>query len=389
MQEGGAQAHIKERTIIAVFFFLSGLLSASWSCRIPDVQVQLGLNAAQLGRVLFALPAGLVTGMAFASWLIAGNGVYRMTIISCISLCVFLVATGLSFTVLQLAVALFLLGVSRTIFNISINTGALVAQRHFPKPFVSTLHGIWSLACLVAAGIGALFLSAGQGPFIHFLVVALTVALVSLRLYSMLPPTTGSAEKRPFFVLPDKELLLLGAIAFCAMLAEGAVFDWSVLYFRDAVRAPRSWTITGYAAFITTMTLGRLFGDRLLARFGAYRMLLINAVIMTTGFAVVSLFPSFFAATLGFLLIGTGDSILVPVIYMLAGRSEKMPPSYALASVTLLGYMGFLLGPPMIGSIAKRLGLQASFGTITAASFLMLLLILVSRRRERAKKSPL
>jgi MFS family permease len=187
-------------------------------------------------------------------------------------------------------------------------------------------------------------------------------------------------EKRPLFVKPDKYLFLVGLLALCAMLCEGAMFDWSVNYFEKVVRAKKSMVTTGYMSFIVAMATGRLIGDRLISRYGMYRMLMINGFLMAAGFAIAVAFPFVFAAAFGFLLVGSGSSILVPIVYMLAARSKKMSSAYALASVTSVGYSGFLIGPLFIGNVSQYFGMQVAFVSL---SFISLLIVVLSLKVKR------
>ncbi|HET7897808.1 MAG TPA: MFS transporter, partial [Flavisolibacter sp.] len=144
----------KQRWVIALFFCLAGILTASWSSRIPDVQHKLQLDNAALGVVLFGLPAGLVAGMLLAARFVAHYGVKRIMLLAALAGSVVLVLTSLVNSAVQLMAALFLMGANRTFFNLSINTGAVELQKQYERPILSSFHGIWSLACFVAAAIG-------------------------------------------------------------------------------------------------------------------------------------------------------------------------------------------------------------------------------------------
>lgn len=381
MQVQEAEGRTKQRWIIATFFFLSGIQAASWSSRIPDIQHKLSLDNKGLGTVLFALPVGLVIGMMLGGRLVAHYGTKRIMLLTCLMTALALLTTSLTSTSFQLMLALFAMGMSRTIYNLSINTSAVELQKKYEKPIVSSFHGIWSVACLLAALIGTAVIIANINPFLHFLgATGVCVAVVLFMMKKRTAPVVPT-ERKPFFVKPDRPLFLLGLIALCAMLCESAVFDWSVNYFEKVVKVDKSLVTTGYTSFIVTMALGRLLGDRLIAFWGIYRMLCINGTLMATGFALVSFFPSLWPASAGFLLIGLGDSILVPMIYMLASRSEKMTSSYALQAVTLIGYGGFLIGPLFIGNVSQHWGMPVAFALLSAISLLIIVLSLQVKKR--------
>jgi MFS family permease len=170
-------------------------------------------------------------------------------------------------------------------------------------------------------------------------------------------------------VKPDKKLLMLGLIAFCCLLCEGAMADWSGVYFKTIVVAPAALITLGYVAFTGTMALGRFVGDRLVTKFGVKRMLQISGTMISGGLLISVLFPYLITATTGFLLVGFGVSSVVPIVYGLAGKSTAMSAGTALASVSTIGFLGFLIGPPVIGFIAQLISLRWSFAFIALLGF--------------------
>jgi MFS family permease len=366
----------KQRWFIFVFFFLSGIISASLSSRLPDIQHMLKVNNSVFGVVLSSLYAGLFIGLTFASWLVASYGSKKVMIITCVLSALSLVFAGVFSSYIPAMLALFLMGISRTIFNLSANTGAIEVQSLYNRPVIASFHGVWSMACFVAGGIGQLMISYTVSPFFHFLFIAVVVCFSIAFLKNKKQGLTIEKERRPFFVKPDKYLFLLGLMALCTMLCEGAMFDWSVNYFEKVVHAERNLLTLGYLSFVVSMALGRLFGDRLIAEFGMFRMLLINGILLAIGFLIAATFPWVVPAAIGFLLIGLGDSVMVPVIYLLATRSPKMIPAYSLSIVTFIGYTGFLIGPLLIGNISQYFGLPTAFYCLSGISLGIILLSL-------------
>lgn len=363
----------KRRWRLLLFFFLSGFLTASWSSRIPEIQEALHLDNQHLGTVLSAIPVGLVIGMLLAGRIVARYGPRWVMLVTCIGTALALFLTAITSASLQLMMALFLFGIGRTVFNLAVNTSAVDLQKQYDKPILSTFHGVWSLACLISAGIGTVMIIYGVQPLLHFSIIAVLTSLLALLFIGRRKQGIEPAEKRPLFVKPDRYLFLLGLIALSAMLCESAMFDWSVNYFDKVVHADKKFTTLGYTCFMATMALGRLFGDRLIAFFGVYRMLRINGICMAAGFALSALFPSLLTAALGFLLIGFGDSTLVPLVYMLTSQSTKMASAYALQAVTLIGYTGFLIGPLLIGNVSQVWGMHYAFLLLSGVSLLIIL----------------
>jgi len=273
-------------------------------------------------------------------------------------------------------IILFLLGIARTIFNLSANTGAIEVQSLYERPIIAGFHGVWSMACFVAGGIGQLMISNNVNPFFHFVFIAAFVCLSVAFLKNKKEGLFIEKVRRPFFVKPDNYLFLLGLMALFTMLCEGAMFDWGVNYFEKVVHAKRSLLTAGYLSFLIAMALGRLIGDRLIAKFGMFRILFINGILLAIGFSVAATFPLVVPAAMGFLLIGLGDSTMVPVIYMLATRSPKMTAAYSLSIVTFIGYTGFLTGPLLIGNISQYFGMPLAFYCLSGVSVIIIILSL-------------
>lgn len=360
----------RKRLSAALFFFLSGVISASWSSRIPDIQHKLSLNNVEWGTVLFSLPVGLLIGLPVSSWLIARFGSRMVMLVAGIFFAILLSLLSWSFYTWQLIISLFLFGFFRTQFSISVNTTAIEIQQLYKKPIISTFHGVWSVASLLAAGIGTVMITYQILPRYHFLIISTICILFFIIGFRKKDESGVSAatEVKPFFIKPDKFLFLLGLMAFCAMLVEGTMFDWGVNYFDKIVMADKSTITAGYTSFVFTMAAGRLAGDRIVARFGTLPVLVANGIMMFIGVFLAVIFPYFLPAVIGFLLVGAGDAIIVPLVYSLAAKSKIMKPGYAIASVTFIGYIGFLLGPLIIGSVSEWLNMRWAFGLVGVLS---------------------
>jgi len=351
----------RARWVTTAFYFISGIISASWSSRIPDVQGRLQLDDAQWGTVLFFLPVGLVVSFTVSGWLVARFGSQKMAVAGCLVSALLLALIGITNTAVQLMAALFGFGFIRTIVNIALNTKSVEVQQLYRQPIVSSFHGLWSLACFVAAAMGTVMIVYHIKPAVHFILIALICIPIIFLLREKKSTIHKAPEKRPIFVKPDSYLFHLGLIAFFCLICEGAMFDWSVTYFEKVVHTDKSATTAGYTAFITAMAAGRLVGDNVIAKWGAFSVLRFNGILMAAGFALAALLPFLLPAAVGFLLVGLGDSIIVPIVYILTAKSKKIQGSYAIASVTLIGYFGFLTGPLLIGHLSKAIGLQWAF----------------------------
>ncbi len=370
------------RIAVSAFFFIAGLTFASWASRIPDIKTQLQLSDARLGAVLFALPAGLMTSLFFAGWLVSRFGSRKVMIAAALTYPAILVLLGISGNVWQLAFLLFLFGLASNLVNIAMNTQAVDVESMYGRSVMASFHGLWSIAGFTGAAIGTLLVSAGIVPWLHFLIIFLLAALLVFFFYRFtLPTDTGKAEKQPFFVKPDSYILNLGLIAFCSMLCEGAMADWSGVFFQKVVKAPPALITFGYVAFTASMATGRFLGDKMVTRLGVKKVMQLSATLIATGLFVSILFPYMATAVAGFLLVGLGVSSVVPLIYSLAGKSGTMQPGLALAAVSSISFLGFLIGPPLIGFISEAAGLRLSFAVVAVVGLFPA--ILANRIKEQ------
>jgi MFS family permease len=368
------------RMAVGAMFFFQGLSFASWASRIPTIQQLLGLNETALGAMLLALPIGLMISLPFAGWLIAKLGSRKVVMAAALGYSAVLVSLGFAQNTLQLASALFVYGFCGNLLNIAINTQAVGVEALYKKSIMASFHGLWSLAGFSGAAIGTMMIGLDILPAYHFMAVMAFIWLgVACCSRYILREDINTDGNQPLFVKPDKSLVNLGIIAFCSMICEGAMFDWSGVYFKKVVLAEPAWLGAGYTAFMLTMALGRFVADGFTQRFGLKRTLQVSGLLTASGLLLAVLLPGLWTAILGFLLVGAGVSSVVPLVYSAAGRSKVLSPGVALAAVSTIGFLGFLIGPPLIGFVAGAFSLRASF---TIIAFMGLCVTLVASRSK-------
>jgi len=341
-------------------YFGMGLVFASWASRIPTIKAALHLSDGRLGQILLALPVGQLLSMGLAAWLERRWGSRRLTQRGMLFYVCALLGVGLAPNPLTLAAALLTLGGLGNLTGIAVNTQAVLAEKVSGKPIMASFHGCWSLAGFVGALIGLALHS--TSALFHFTLVAALVAGLTLAVSPYLLEGETNAERKGWKW--DAALLPLSLIGFCSLATEGAMFDWSGVYFREVIHAPGSLVLLGYAAFMICMAAGRFVGDRVIERWGQAAVLRGSGWLMSAGLFVAVLFPRIIPATLAFMLVGFAVSSVIPIVYSLAGRSAKVDPGAALATVSSLSYLGFLLGPPLIGGLASAFSLRVSYAVI-------------------------
>ncbi|MBS1934168.1 MAG: MFS transporter [Bacteroidetes bacterium] len=353
------------RIAVSSIFFLAGLCFSSWASRIPDIQQKLHLNNAALGGVLLALPSGLLTSLPIAGWLVAKFGSRIVVICAALLYACTLPMLGIVPQTWQLVACLFVFGMASNMLNISMNTQAVSTEALYERTIMASYHGLWSLAGFSGAAIGTLIVGLGIAPYQHFLIITSALLLIlSIASRFLLKEDSNRNEHQPIFAKPDKSLINLGIIAFCSMICEGAMFDWSGVYFQKVIHPDKTLVAAGYTAFMSTMATGRFIGDWFTTKIGIKKILQVSGALTATGLLIAILFPYFITAIIGFLFVGAGVSSVVPLVYSAAGRSKVLSPGVAIAAVSTIGYLGFLFGPPCIGFIAQASSLRISFALI-------------------------
>jgi MFS family permease len=353
-----------------MYFFLEGLCFGTWASRIPDIQRQLHLSESSLGVIILAIPIGLLISLPLTGWLVFKIGSRKVMSLGLLFYAVILISIGYVETKAHLMLCLFLFGFSSNMSNIGSNTQAVAIEGLYERPIMASFHGVWSLAGLSAALIGAFMIGLDIIPFYHFIVVALVMVGFIVSSYrNTLKTDNKKRTSGKVLVWPEKSLIRLGIIAFFSMMCEGAMFDWSGVYFNNVIGTEKVFRSSGYIAFMSTMAIGRFISDPLKHKFGSAKVLQASGCLIGFGLIISITFPYLFPAICGFLLVGLGVSSIIPLVYSAAGNSKILEVGVAITAVSTFGFLGFLIGPPLIGLVAGVSNLRVSFGIIAVVGF--------------------
>ena len=354
------------RFAIALFYFAMGLCFATWASRIPDIKTTMQLSEGALGSILFAIPLGQLVIMPFSGKMVTRYGSRNVLISSVIFYALSLLLLGFSTTIWELCAGLFVFGVFGNLANIAVNTQGVDAEVLFKKTIMASFHGIWSLAGFTGGIIGLGMLALQLTPLLHFAIIVAVVLILILYAHQFLIRAKENIKKenKKFFTKPDANLLWLGVIGFCVMASEGVMFDWSGVYFKEIIKAPGALVVVGYSSFMIMMATGRFLGDNLVRKFGRKKVLQISGILISSGLFTAVLFPNIIVCTIAFMVVGLGVSTVVPTVYSVAGKNPNVPAGEALTIVSSVSFLGFLMGPPVIGYIAELFNLRVSFAVI-------------------------
>lgn len=380
----------RARYAVAAVFAVHGAVTGSFATRVPWIQDHAGVSAGQLGLAL-AFPAlGASLAMPLAGSVTHRFGA-RNALRGLIALWTLaLVLPSLAPNLLTLCLALFTFGATAGMADVAMNALGVEVENRLDRSIMSGLHGMWSAGALIGSAAGTVAAHLGSDARLHHALAAATLTFLGVlacRWVLDLQPAEDE-EPPPRFALPPRSALLIGAVGFCAVFAEGASLDWSAVYLRDQLDTSAGLAAACTTGFTLTMALARIAGDRIVDRYGAVRTVRFSGVLATLGGLLIVLSDQPAVAMAGFALLGLGIAVVVPLCFAAAGRSGSNP-SLAIAGVATITYTSGLIAPSAIGGIAQATSLMVSFCLVTVLSFGLVVFARVLRAgdRERPKVS--
>ncbi|MHA8089401.1 MFS transporter [Aquirufa antheringensis] len=363
----------KARFSIGILFFICGLNFATWATRIPDFKSFLSLSDAQLGTVLMGLPIGSLVSLPIAGWLLTKYASRWICIMAIVLYVIVIPSLSLLSSPITLFVGLFFFGMAGDIMNIAMNTQVVSLEAKMNKIIMSSFHAVFSIGLMAGAFLGGILEKEHFTTTEHFSLVALSnILLIPFSFPNLLTDKPVQDESKPKSSILNlgPYLIILSFIAFCGMLCEGAMADWISLYFKEySPDSPFPITI-GFSFFAAAMVLGRFVGDKISLKYGVSNILIVNGILIGIGMLLTLLFSSIYLKIGGCFLTGIGISTIVPLIYSQAGNQKEIMPSIAIAGVSTIAYIGFLLGPVLIGYLSDFVGLDKALFLIVALGFL-------------------
>lgn len=369
------------RHAIAMTFLLRGFVQGSWYPRIPGVVADVNVNPAQLGFIFFLFALGNMVAFTVAARFITRIGSPRTHSLFALPFALTVVALSLAPATVQFAIGMFVFGFLTGGFDISTSVQGAVVERKTRRPIMSSLYGLFSVGALVGSLSSGLLAQAGVAISYQFAVIGvIAIPLTLLSTMSMLPddvvPASSAPRTRRLPSLPPKALWPLGLMIVCVALGEETVNNWAAMYLRDALDASPAIGSLAYTAFAVATAVGRLVGDSVMARVGVDRTLMTGSMIAAFGVGAGMIINESWAVIVGYTLMGLGLSVVVPVTYRRANDIPGVSRASAVATVASIGFIGFLIGPLIIGAIADFISLRAAF---SAASVVLLGVFVLTR----------
>ena len=355
---------------LPVIFALFGLIMGSWAGRIPALAAGVNVSHSALSMVLLCGGLGAVVSYPISSYLMGRFGARKTILISGLALLTVLVLIGMAPNVSRLMMAVLMLGLTASTFDVAMNSAASTREKQSGKSEMSRLHGLACAGGLIGATLGSFMASNKIAPAQHFIMLVGPLAMILWMSVSMLEADAGGekvAKKK--FVLPRGPLVLLGLLGFLGSMTEGSIADWSGLFLKEHFGASDGLAPLALSSFSMMMLVSRMFGDKMKERFGAQRLVTVGALVGACGLMFAVLSPNAYFALCGFGVAGVGVALLFPFVFSAAGAQGPA----ALAAIASMAYSGSLMGPPAIGAVAHFVGMQAAIAYLAGLSLLIAL----------------
>jgi MFS family permease len=355
------------RRAISALFVANGFAFGVWSAHIAVFKQNYQLSNVQLTIPLFTLALGAILSMPFVGHVFHRIDSSRIAWSGQICYAVMLSLLPWTRSLTWLAIGTFCFGLLRGTVDVSTNTQAIITERAYGSAVMSGLQGFWSLGGLMGAAFSSVLLrqhsTARQNLFAAAVCMIFTILISKRYLLNEDRPVDPPAG----WVLIPRALWALAAVAFLSFFIEGAIGDWGTVYLRSTLHLSAATAATGYAVFSLSMMTGCFIGDHLTMKLGATNLLRASGILVAAGFGFALLGTTYFAAMIGFLFAGFGLSNMVALIFGAAARRFPGGVGAAIAAAASVGYLGFLVGPPVVGSLSGLLGLRAALALVVVA----------------------
>ena len=353
---------------LPVVFALFGVIMGSWAGRIPALAAGVNVSHAALSMVLLCGGLGAVISYPISSFLMGRFGARKTLMISGLALLCVLVSIGMAPDVSRLMMAVLMLGITASTFDVAMNSAAARREKESGKSEMSRLHGLACAGGLVGATLGSLMASMKIAPATHFLMLAGPLAVVLWLAVNLLEADeVGEKVEKKKFALPRGPLVLLGLLGFFGSMAEGSIADWSGVFLKEHFGASDGLAPLALSSFSVMMLMSRMVGDKMKERYGAKRLVTLGALVAAAGLFFAVLAPNAYVALGGFAIAGVGLALVFPFVFSAAGAQGPA----ALAAVASMAYSGSLMGPPAIGAVAHFVGMQAAIAYVGGLSLVI------------------
>lgn len=361
------------RLAVSLIFLIRGITLGNWFPRIPGIADRLSLSSSELGLLMFGTAAGCLFSFGIAARLMRRRGSAKTILLFSIPYPIVFALIGLAPNLLFLAIGMIAFGLVGGGYDISTSVQGGVVERHTRQPLISSLYGFFSLGALIGSATGGFAAQTDVSLFTQFTIISLIAVPTVIYLTTRLLPdesrkvSTPRKRRRFALTLPPRVLLPFGIMVFCVALGEETINNWVALYLRQDLGTSAGIGAMAYTAFSVSTLAGRLLGDRIISRIGVDRVLTGGSLLAAAGIGFGVLINQPWSVLAGYAIVGAGLSVVVPVTYRAAGTIPGVSPGDAAAGIASIGYMGYLVGPILVGFISDIASLRVAFALVAVS----------------------
>jgi MFS family permease len=358
-----------------------GVFWGTWGALLPAIQRDAGAGDGELGAALVLVALGALVSMRATGALFDRFGP-AVTPASLAALALAGLAPAVASSPLGLYAASLALGAASGAMDVAINADAVQEEAGAGRPLLNLAHASFSAAVVVASLLTGGLRAGGASPDLVLGLVALVQLTLAFTLRAA--PARRESSRRTFALRPPRALLVLGSLAALAYWVENAWQSWGAIHLDRTLDAAAGTSALGPATFAAAATAGRLAGQRLTAFVSPRALVVVGASVAAAGSGAAAFAPSLPIALAGILLAGAGTSVCAPTMISIAGgAADPHGRGAAVSTVTTLAYLGFLVGPAVVGAVSEATSLRVSLAFVAALALLLAALFAVVRLPTR------
>ena len=347
-------------------FFLYSFCMGSIFPRLPDIQRAMDVAEGALGLALIGAAVGTLISLTFAGGLLDRIGHRRVLLAALPLLAVFYALAVWAPSPLTLFLLLLPVGLTIGAIEIIVNLEADRVEHAIGRRIMNRAHGFWSIGFFSAGLIGSLVAQTGLSPQLHLLIMVPVIfvgtALIMGRFEAAEHRSGGNTDDGPKFAQPTLAILVLVCVTMAAVMMEGAGIDWSAIYMRDVFASEPFLAGFAVALGAGAQAIMRFLADGFVDRSNPVVVARVLLTILGLGALLVFFASMPWMALVGFALMGVGTSAIFPLAMSAAAQRTDRPAAVNVAALAQISFVGFLLGPPLLGFIAEHFGIRWAFG---------------------------
>ncbi|OSP53683.1 MFS transporter [Pseudoruegeria sp. SK021] len=366
----------------ALSFMVLGFGWGSFAALVPVLKAELQASDAGFGRLLLGSALGLLTAMWLAPRMDRRFKERAMPIAVVMLGLAFILPGIVGGNQVMFGLAMVVLGTASGLTDVIMNVRVSEREAATGRSLMNLNHAMFSVAYALAAIGTGLLRTAGAPPVLSFVGVAVFAGIASLWMRQPLPAQSSSVSTSTRF--PVEIVCLGGGIVLVAFLIENATEVWSALHIERTLGGMAAEGSLGPAMLGLTMAFGRLGGQVVAQRLSEARVIICASGLAAVGLLIAATAAVPFGAYLGFAIAGLGVSVIAPMALALVGR--MVPPdarSTAISRAAVIGFLGFFIGPPVLGAVSQAFGLRWALASVAMLLWIVPVLVLAMRPRHQ------